>query len=56
MRLGIIREAEVTFFSGGVDIFSRGTFSRRVENFFSKTHQIAPFFKKFSGEHAPETP
>ena len=24
MRLGIIREAELTFFSGGVDIFSRG--------------------------------
>ena len=24
MRLGIIKEAELTFFSGGVDIFSRG--------------------------------
>ena len=24
MRLGIIREAGLTFFSGGVDIFSRG--------------------------------
>ena len=24
MRLGIIREAELTFFSGVVDIFSRG--------------------------------
>ena len=23
MRFGIIREAELTFFSGGVDIFSR---------------------------------
>ena len=23
---------------------------------FSKTHQIAPFFKIFSGEHAPEPP
>ena len=23
---------------------------------FSKTHQIAPFLKNFSGEHAPEPP
>ena len=23
---------------------------------FSKTHQIAPFLKIFSGEHAPEPP
>ena len=30
-----------------------------LQNFckiFSNTHQIAPFFKKISGEHAPEPP
>ena len=30
-----------------------------LQNFskiFSKTHQIAPFLKIFSGEHAPEPP
>ena len=32
---------------------------KKLQNFskiFSKTHQIAPFLKFFSGEHAPEPP
>ena len=29
---------------------------QNLSKIFSKTHQIAPFFKVFSGEHAPEPP
>ena len=29
-------------------------FLQNFSKIFSKTHQIAPFFKIFSGEHTPE--
>ena len=31
-------------------------FLQNFNKIFSKTHQIAQFFKIFSGEHAPEPP
>ena len=31
-------------------------FDKILAKIFSKTHQIVPFFKIFSGEHAPEPP
>ena len=31
-------------------------FGQNFSKILSKTHQIAPFFKFFSGEHAPEPP
>ena len=31
-------------------------FLQNFSKIFSKTHQIAPFLKIFSGEHAPELP
>ena len=31
-------------------------FLQNFSKIFSKTHQIAPFLKNFSGEHAPEPP
>ena len=31
-------------------------FLQNFSKIFSKTHQIAPFLKIFSGEHAPEPP
>ena len=32
------------------------TFCQNFSKMLSKTHQIAPFLKIFSGEHAPEPP
>ena len=38
-----------------INIFAN-FFLQNCSKIYSKTHQIAPFFKIFSGEHAPEPP
>ena len=55
IHLNIVRSNTISLIFIKINIL-QFFFLQNCSKIHSRTHQIAPFFKKFSGEHAPEPP